>query len=240
MSSSAAEPRPVLPILSIVAGAIAALLAAALLAGGGVLLWASTAKTDDGGWWSTGTHRLSTGTRALTTQRLDVGTDAPDWMFDSGRLAQARISAIGHQPVFVGVGPTRQVDRYLAGIGRAELTDLDLDPFRATFVRRPGPRMDLAAPGGQRFWAASSSGAGRRTVTWPVRRGNWTVVVMNADASPGVSVAMSAGARVPFVHDLGIGLLVAGGVAGLGAAALIGGGAARLRRRAEPPQLAYA
>ena len=240
MSSAAPAPRPVLPIASIVAGAIAALLAAALLAGGGLLLWASTAKTDEGGWWSTDAHRLATGTRALTTQRLDVGTDAPDWVFDSGHLAQVRISAIGHRPVFVGIAPTRRVDRYLAGIGRAELTDLDLDPFRATFVRRPGPRMALAAPGSQRFWAASSSGAGRRMVTWPVRRGDWTVVVMNADASPGVSVALSAGARVPFVHDLGVGLLVGGGVAGLGAAALIGAGAARLRRRIEPAPLAYA
>lgn len=239
MDSPTPASRPVLPIASIVAGGIAALLALALLVSGGALVWASSAKTDDGGWWSTDSHRLSTATRAMTTQRLDAGTDAPRWLFDSGHLAQIHVSAISHEPLFVGVGPTRKVERYLAGVGRAELADLDLDPFRATFVRRPGPRMELAAPSSQRFWAASSSGSGRRMVTWPVRRGHWSIVVMNADASPGVSVALSAGARVPFVHDLGLGLLIAGGVAGLGAGGLVALGGTRLRRRIEP-KLVYA
>jgi hypothetical protein len=56
-------------------------------------------------------------------------------------------------------------------------------------------------------WVAQSSGSGRQQITWPVENGDWTVVVMNADASPGVAVETTAGAEVPALRWL-IGILL--------------------------------
>ena len=55
------------------------------------------------------------------------------------------------------------------------------------------------APGAQRFWAASAQGGGTQALTWDVEDGDWSVVVMNADGSPGVDAGVSAGAsaRLP-------------------------------------------
>ena len=63
------------------------------------------------------------------------------------------------------------------------------------------------------FWAASASGTGTQAVTWEVEDGDWSVVVMNADASRGVDADVKAGAELPFLASLGWGTLIAGLVA---------------------------
>jgi hypothetical protein len=238
MESTTPSTHRALPVAGIVTGGIVALIALVLLLAGGALLWASTAKTDDHGWWMSGENRYATSTRALTTQKLDIGAGAPRWMFGSHHVADVRVlatPAAPRTPVFVGIGPTRRVQAYLGHVARVELTDLDFDPFRADFTRRAGDNVALAPPASKRFWAAASTGTGRRILDWPVRRGSWSVVVMNADASPGVSVRLSAAAKVPLVHEVAVGLLIAGGVIGAGAAILLGIGGTGLRRRPLPP-----
>jgi hypothetical protein len=234
--ASPTRPSPrALPIAGIVTGAVIAFVAAALLLGGGGLLWASTAKTDDSGWWNTSAHRYATPTGALATEDLDLRTGVPDRLVSSDHLADVRVSAAGAKPVFVGIARTARVDAYLRGVAHDELADLDFDPFTSRLQRRSGQRHP-AAPATLGFWVASATGSGRQTVTWPVRSGRWSVVVMNADASPGVSVDIRAGARVPFVHDLAVVLLIVGGVLGLGSAALIALGTVGLRRSADAPR----
>jgi hypothetical protein len=238
MESTTPSKHRALPVAGIVTGGIVALIALILLLAGGGLLWASTAKTDDNGWWTSSQHRYATSTRALTTQKLDIGDGSPRWMLGSDHVADLRVRAAATDastPVFVGVGPTRDVQHYLGRVARVELTDLDFDPFRADFTRREGDNTALARPGKQDFWAASASGAGLRTVDWPLRQGAWSVVVMNADASPGVSVKLSAAAKVPLVHEVAIGLLIAGGVAGTAAGILLALSGTGLRRRTFPP-----
>ncbi|HEX4692844.1 MAG TPA: hypothetical protein VH276_19245 [Solirubrobacteraceae bacterium] len=238
MDSTTPSTHRALPVAGIVTGGIVALIALVLLLAGAGLLWASTANTDGNGWWTSGEHRYATSTRALTTQKLDIGADAPRWMFGSDHVGDVRVRATPTStatPVFVGVGPTRKVQAYLGQAARVELTDLDFDPFRADFTRREGDNSELARPASQGFWAASSTGTGRRSVDWQIRRGSWSVVVMNANASPGVSVRLSASAKVPLVHDVAVGLLIAGGVIGTGAGILLALGSTGLRRRRPLP-----
>ena len=210
----------------IVVGALTGLLALALLAGGGALVWAHGTQRDSEGFYATGSKALATPTYALVSEGFDIGTDGPDWLFRGGRLGTVRVTATGttDHPVFVGIGPKSQVSSYLASVAHDAVTDFELDPFSVTYARRPGNAIP-AAPAGQPLWAADASGSGRQTVTWPVKKGDWAVVVMNADAAHGVRADISVGAKVPFLLWLGIGLLGAGVVVGSGAAAAIAFGA---------------
>ena len=89
-----------------------------------------------------------------------------------------------------------------------------------TSARRAGDAKP-SAPAKQTFWAAKASGSGRQTMIWPVAKGDWAVVVMNADGTRGVHTDVSVGAKVPFLLELGAGLLVGGGLAAAGAGAAI-------------------
>ena len=62
------------------------------------------------------------------------------------------------------------------------------------------------------IWVAQSSGTGTQSVTWPLERGDWTVVVMNADGSAGVTADLAVGATVPALDWLIPTLLITGGV----------------------------
>ena len=83
-------------------------------------------------------------------------------------------------------------------------------------------------PAAQTFWAATSTGG--RQLEWKAREGEWTVVVMNADATPGVRVDAKAGAKLPLLGELGWGLAIPGAVLGLVSVALMALGARGIAR----------
>ena len=164
-----------------------------LIAAAAALLWAGHYKTDDDGYYTSASHTYSTPTRALTTENLDINTGVPGWLDASDHLGRIRIDPQG-TGAFVGVARTRDVNAYLDQVAHDEITDLDFDPFTLDTARRAGEGRP-AMPAAQTFWAATSTGG--RTLEWKVRKGDWTVVTMNADGSPGVRVDATAGAKVP-------------------------------------------
>jgi|tagenome__1003787_1003787.scaffolds.fasta_scaffold20865900_3 hypothetical protein len=187
-------------------GAVILLVAVSLLVGGAATLRA-LAHRDSGGYLMTGTHRIATPANGLVSERLDIGSD---WPF-AGDVATGRVEARSSQPVFVGIGRSDDVDRYVAGFAHTEITDIDTDPFRLTSHVVPGSAQ-AGAPGQQSFWRVKASGAGVQAVKWPVEAGQWSVVIMNADGSPRVDVQTRLGVRVPAARWAGIGLLVVGGL----------------------------
>jgi hypothetical protein len=193
-----------------VAAGLAGLLALGLLAAGGLLLWGDSRKDDDG-YLSTRTERFATSTYALATDNLDVEFDGADWIIDRDRFGKLRLTVESNasKPVFVGVAPTTDVSRYLAGTGHELVTDLDYSPFSADYRRLEGDRKP-AAPASRQFWTASTSGSGRQTLAWDVDDGNWSIVVMNADGSRGVDVGVKAGAQLDFLSSVGWGALISG------------------------------
>jgi hypothetical protein len=52
------------------------------------------------------------------------------------------------------------------------------------------------------IWAAQASGTGPPTLTWLPRDGDWMIVVVNGDTTPGRTVQASAGATAPAPADL--------------------------------------
>ncbi|HSJ73840.1 MAG TPA: hypothetical protein VK904_05940, partial [Miltoncostaeaceae bacterium] len=132
-------------IALIVVGCIVALIGLAILVGGGALLWAHQALRDDDGYFTSDPERLDTPLRAIVSENLDLG-DIPsgDDYWASLRISVERPDGA---PIFVGVGPRAQVERFLAGVPHTVVTDLDFDPFRATYSPRPGRRLP-EPPGG--------------------------------------------------------------------------------------------
>jgi hypothetical protein len=235
MTSSATDPRPRRSggqLAAIIAGSLVLVIAAAALVGGGVVVAADATQRDSDGYYASGMSTLTTPTYALVSNGLDVGTNGPDWLFRQARLGTVRVRASGtaSKPIFVGIARKPLVDRYLRGVGHDEITDLEVDPLSVTTVRRPGSAA-AATPAAETFWARSASGSGRQTMTWPVQKGAWSVVIMNADGSRGVSSGVSVGAKLGFMRSLGIGLLIVGVILAAGGAAAIVMG----MRRPRPP-----
>ncbi|MFN8025011.1 MAG: DUF4389 domain-containing protein [Acidimicrobiia bacterium] len=226
---------PVGRIVLTVIGALLIVLALVLGAAGGFLTWAYTTQRDASGFFTTDAERFETLTYAVTSENVDLGarSDVGD-RFDLGDLATVRIAAEGTKAVFVGIGPSRAVDRYLRDVAHAEVTDIDVDPFRATYRVSAGGA-PATAPADQTFWRVSAEGEGRQRIRWDLESGNWTVVVMNADGSRGVGVDVSAGVKADWVLPLGLGLLGGFLVIGILGTVLLVLGVSGLGRRIPEP-----
>jgi hypothetical protein len=192
-------------IALIATGAITGLLAAGLLAIGGVALWGDSEKDADG-YLSTDSQRFAASSHALASESLDVDLDGAEWLMDSEDFGEVRLNVEprGDEPLFVGIAPTNQVARYLSGVAHTTVSDVDSWPFEVSYDERAVAGDGRPAPPAtQSIWAASAQGAGTQTLDWDVQHGDWSVVVMNADGSPGVDADVSAGAKLPFLSELG-------------------------------------
>jgi hypothetical protein len=196
-------------IASVVIGSVLALAGLGALGGGGTALWYDQHR-DDGYVVSSVDSRHTNG-YAVTSDRIELGVPASGWQWTRDLIGTVRIRVTGtgaEVRTFVGIAPTDQADRYLGGVPRTVLTDL---PGRRA-VTVDGTAPPPTAPGAAGIWVAESSGAGTRTLTWEPTGGDWTVVIMNADASRGLTVRGDVGATVPALTGIAVGLLTAGAV----------------------------
>jgi hypothetical protein len=179
-----------------------------LLLGGGAAVAAQLALRDADGDYSSSAYRLSTASDAVVLDDIDLDFDATPLRPE--RLeATARIAAQGNddRPVFVGVASRAEIDTYLTGVAHERVTDA----HRTHLDTSPVPGSTRAnMPTDQRFWVASAAGSGRQEITWPVQEGRWAVVVMNADATPGVDVTASAAVHAPHLAEVAMVALIAG------------------------------
>ncbi len=199
------------------AAAIAAVFALGALATGGVLVWAS-AKADDDGFINAGEETVSTRGYAVTTGRVDLDLDDAGSFLDDIGSGEVKLAADagGDADTFVGIARTADVRRYLQGSGRAVITDYEGWPGEPVYHEQGGDRRP-GRPAAQAFWVAQAQGPGRQDLIWDVRDGEWTAVVMHADASKRLDAEVDAGAELPgYVGgvgfgSIGIGILLLGG-----------------------------
>lgn len=207
-------------ITALVTGVLVGLFALVLLGAGGTGVWADLTQRD-GDYVTTDTHAFSTAGSALATESTKLGTSGIGWLYAPGLLDRVRIRVTPASPgtaLFVGIGPTTEVDRYLAGVNHTLISD-----FWDDKVETVGGGAAAAAPATQDFWVASATGAGAETLIWKAKQGSWTVVVMNADGRAGVDVEADLGARLPAIVWIALGLLVGGAVFMTGGVLLIVG-----------------
>ena len=212
-----------------IGGGLLAILAVAVLAAGGVMLWAHGTQRDGAGFLMSPSERFSTPTHALVSSPLQTHVHGHGWMYSDDMLGTVRLEAAGDGPLFVGIARSADVDAYLAGVAH-ELVD-DIGAGREAYTRVGGAAAAVP-PAEAPIWVASSSGAGERAVTWKVRDGEWSVVVMNPDGSRDVAADVRIGARMRVLPWMAAGLLALGLLLAAAAAACLYGAA---RRGAGPP-----
>jgi hypothetical protein len=207
-------------IAALAIGVLLVLLSLALLGGAGTALWADRTQRD-GGYVTTSVHEFSTSGSALATVSTELGSAGFGWLYSPRLLDKIRIRVTPERPgppLFVGIGPSSDVDRYLAGVNHTLISEFFEDKVEVV----AGGSLD-SPPGAQGFWVAKATGPGAQTLFWDLTNGSWTIVVMNADGRPGIAVGADLGATMPALTWVGVGVLAAGGVLLLGGVLLIAG-----------------
>jgi hypothetical protein len=214
-----------LRVVLVIVGALVGLLALSLVAGGGALLWAAT-EADADGYLSTDAAQVTSPSYAIVSEPLELTIGSADWL--PKNIATLRVTIDDPDQHFVGIAPTADVRRYLSDVPYSRVTDLESDPVKVFTAEVPGSASPTD-PRGEDFWAATAHDG---TLTWDVRGGRWSLVVMNADASQGVDAMLSVGVKTALLTPIGIALLVVGVLFGIGAIVLI---VSSVRHRAAKP-----
>lgn len=211
-------------VVRIVFGSLGLLAALALIGSAIAAIVGLETSRDANGYFVTHTHHYQTSSYALSTESLNV--DGVTGALEAG-LLRLRITATSNdaeKPLFIGIARTAEIDRYLARVEHDELRDIKFDPFKIDY-RRLGTGAPTALPSTQSFWQARASGSGTQTISWPVKKGKWTAVVMNADASRNVSVDAQLAARLAGAWWFVAVFIVLGALSLLGGIALFRSGA---------------
>ncbi len=199
-------------IVSVVIGAVLALMSLGFLAGGAGLAWAGVAHNEDG-FVTTGSTTYSTSGYALSTETIPL--HGWDW-FGSSVVGKVRITITGAdqgQPVFLGIAPATDVHQYLSGVRYTTLKNIGGNTIAVAHQGTAVPARPLT----QRIWVAKASGTGTQALTWTPSGGDWIVVAMNKNASPGLVVRTDIGATLPALG------WVIGGMFVVGVLLLVGG-----------------
>ncbi len=189
----------------LVVGAVAMLAGFVLIHAGASAILLGTQRGTDG-YVMSGPTGYSTPAYALVSDSYRPGS-AQHWFVSSGLLGTVRIRVHSDRRVFVGIASEAAANRYLSGVAREEA--MWLDPGRSEFRTIAGGP-PAAAPSASQIWVASASGSGDQALTWPVRSGNWPIVLMNAAGTPNVAAEIRVGASLPHVLAIGVALLCAG------------------------------
>ena len=195
-------------VVLLIAGTLIALTGLLMAIGAGALGVLLGTERDAAGYLNSSTQQFSTSTYALTARIPVAGPgSSATW---GHNLVTLRLRVGGSSPVFIGIAPQAAVDRWLANSAHEELTRIGFVGQLSTASQLHPGTAAPAPPGAQTFWVASATGSGTQTLSWAATAGNWEVVVMNADAAPGVAVGVSAGVKIPALIVLAIVLGVIG------------------------------
>jgi hypothetical protein len=195
-----------LKVTGIIVGAVIAL--AGLITGGAGGALFATIGSD--GKVSSGQQTFDTPGAALVTSAADLrGVAAIADVVGDPRVRLSLDTSKPGSGVFVGVGPAKDVERYLAGAPIDEVKDLEVSPFKLEHHPRSGTRR-LAPPGTQSFWTAQATGADHADFDWKATSGNYRVVVMNADGSRGVRTHGDASVAIPHTAPIAWSLIGGG------------------------------
>jgi hypothetical protein len=168
--------------------AVLAVIAAGLLTAAAAMVWLYIQRDSDG-FLESRTVTLSTEGYAIASEGLDFEGVPGDWL-PANLIGTFRVEAeSSSDEVFIGAGPSSEVDEYLDGVAHTLVADIR--PF-TTVDHHDVEGLEAAEdPDAQDFWTTTAVGDGVQQIEWKAEAGEWTIVIMNADASQDVEVRAS-------------------------------------------------
>ena len=208
-------------IVAFITGIFVALASIGLVVSGVGLAAFSSSQTDNDGFFESPTYQLSTTSAAFTTADVDIASRPGDFVWPAD-LADIRVEAASTSgaSLFIGIAASDDIAAFLANVEHDEVTDLGTETNAVTSLTRSGDAT-ATPPTSETFWVESATGAGSIDLEWAVEQGEWSMVVMNADGSPGVEADFQAGLRSDVLIPVGIGMAFVGLLLGIVAATLL-------------------
>jgi hypothetical protein len=197
------ERAGVLRVVLVVLGSILALVGLAGFVAGGTAVVLDGTQRDSSGYLMTDSKYYATGTYAFVSGTYR-GAASDDLVVPDDVLGTVRVRVNSEWPAFAGIATPAAVRSYLGDVQHEVAPNFD---SRRSSFQVVGEHAPSSAPAEQTFWAAQVSGSGTQVLQWRPRSGDWRVVVMNADGSPGVKAEVSVGARMPNLLWIGLGVL---------------------------------
>jgi hypothetical protein len=183
-----------------------------------VLVSEHFAKRDADGYLTSPRLELTSDRYAVVSTDLYLTAGPADWWPADPGEVRITVEPRTDSAVFVGIGPADNVDKFLMDVARHEISRVE--GTEVDYLLLLGEQTP-SIPANATFWVASAEGLGRQSLEWDITRGEWAIVVMNADGSPGVEANVEAGVRIDLLLAIGAGLAVGGVVLGALAAALL-------------------
>jgi hypothetical protein len=222
-------------IATVVIGSVLLVSAGGLLTGGIALAVADQSMRDEQGFLMTGEEQYTAAGFAIASEPMELHANGAADFIPEVLLGDAKIQVdpvTEDKEVFVGVADSADADAYLGGVQHSTVSD-----FRGDSWNDAGPvyqetegAAPTTPPGDANFWVAKASGLGEQRAVMDLESGDWTIVVMNADGSSGVSAEVAVGATFPAIEWVVATLLLVGGFLLLLALALIIGAVRRAGR----------
>jgi hypothetical protein len=204
MLADSEEARTVRKAIFIVLGVVFALACvASIVAGTMIFYWFGT----DGRYQST-TGLVTQQTRAISSPLGEIEGEAP-LKLGAGELTIEADSTDPARPLFMGVGRTEDVDRYLAGVEHSTVTDVQANPLELVTTPSDGAAAP-ADPLTQTFWVVYSSGSGPLRLDWTLQGGNYRFVLMQADGQSPIAVRARVAVTLPWIFPVGVVLIAIG------------------------------
>jgi len=168
----------------------------ALLIAGAIVGLSGDRDADD--YFTSDSQRFERSSFAIVSQDFEVLTTPPSWVVDfltNPLDVRLRGSSNAGTGLFIGVGPTEDVEAYLADVSYDTVDVIRFNGSDVDYSHHAGTS-DPASPLAQAFWAASVDGEGLQSLEWSVEQGAWSFVVMNSDGSVGVDAGLGLSVRV--------------------------------------------
>ncbi|HEX5534693.1 MAG TPA: DUF4389 domain-containing protein [Actinomycetales bacterium] len=219
-------------VVGLVVGILVLLLGFGLISAGTAGLIADR-NVRDGGYLVGPTQRMTSPGYAVVSEDVIINTPGVTERLPENIVGRLRITVTPldqTRPVFVGVASLADADRYLAGVTRT--TGWSGSNDNGVLQQGTSP---AAPPQSAGIWDTQASGLGRQNIMWTPRSGDWSLVVMNADASAGVANNIRFDATVPWLRTLGFVALGIGVLFLAGGAVLIAVVATRASRGSQAP-----
>lgn len=192
-------------VLGVTSGLLLAF-AAAMLVAFIALVWLPDTHRSGDGFVTSDTMTVVTDGYAITSTDIDIRSVPDEWL-PSNIVGTFRIEAESSDGsrLFVGVAPSAEVDDFLEDVAHGVVDRFG--PWEPVEVIEHQGAKAADTPGTADFWRASTQGKGSLSLDWEPEWGEWTLVVMNADASSDVDVSTSVGVNTPW---LPAGLVITG------------------------------